>query len=364
VFLAVGAGLLAVASSAAPDAAISREYTQLVTRYARGERALAIGGLALISDDELARIAQAVEAAALTARRSRSPPPIPLRAAVMLHLDLDEAERPAAAGTEQPRRCAGPQAAIAARYASVLALDEETRSFARRFFVALAHSCQWDACLQTAQRWAQEGLKLFPRDAELLLSAGSAIEESATVWAGGSTVENPAMPPRFREMAHAAAQERAARYRRARSLFQDAIASDGGSTLARVRLGRVLWRLGERAAAQAELEKAIERSPGAPLLSLAHLFLGRVHEDAGRLEQAVEHYRLSLALDPGAQAAAVALSHGLRRSGEMEEARAVLRLALARAGRRAGRDAYRDYLVSDVLGFREELAALRQESLE
>jgi len=48
----------------------------------------------------------------------------------------------------------------------------------------------------------------------------------------------------------------------------------------------------------------------------------------------------------------------------MEEARAVLRLALARAGRRAGRDAYRDYLVSDALGFREELAALRQESLE
>src|SRR5436189_121049 len=85
---------------------------------------------------------------------------------------------------------------LVARYASVLAWHEETRSFARRFFLALANSCQWDACFLEAQRWAREGLKLFPRDAELLLSAGSTIEESATTWAGGSVVENPALAPR------------------------------------------------------------------------------------------------------------------------------------------------------------------------
>src|SRR5207245_1994419 len=112
---------------------------------------------------------------------------------------------------------------------------------------------------------------------------GSALEESATVWTGGSTVENPALPPRFREAAHAAAGERVARYEQARSVFEDAIASGEGLTLARVRLGRVRWRLGEREAARAA---------------------------------------------------------------------------------RAGRDAYRDYLVSDAVRFREELAALRQESLQ
>jgi tetratricopeptide (TPR) repeat protein len=360
---AAAAGLLAIAPPAASQP-VNPEYRELVTRYARGERALAVAGLARFSGAELGRIAQAVEAEVVAAERRKAAPPIPLRAAVMLHLDLDEAERPEALGTEQPRRCPGKQAAIAARYAGLLAWHEETRSFARRFFAALAHSCQWDACLLEAQRWAREGLKLFPRDAELLLAVGSALEESATVWAGGSTVENPAMPPRFREPTHAAALERVARYRQARSLFQDAIASDEGLTLARVRLGRVLWRLGEREAAQAALERAIEASPDPQLLCLAHLFLGRVHEDAGRLEQAVEYYRLSLALEPSGQAAAVALSHALRRAGEVEEARAVLRRALAHAGRRAGRDAYRDYLVGDAIHFREQLAALRQESLQ
>src|SRR3989442_15930163 len=101
------------------------------------------------------------------------------------------------------------------RIASLLAGHDETKGFARRFFVALAHSCQWDACLLEAQRWAREGLKLFPRDAELLLTVGSALEESATIWTGGSTVESPAMPPRFREAARTPAAERAARCRQA-----------------------------------------------------------------------------------------------------------------------------------------------------
>jgi len=374
--LTAAAALLVIASPAASDP-VNAGYRELVARYARGDRAHAVAGLARFSNAELGRIAQAVEAEALAAERSKAAgrsnirergkaaePLIPLRAAVMMHLDLDDAERPEALGAEQPRRCPGTQAGIAARYAGLLAWHEETKSFARRFFVALAHSCQWDACLLEAQRLAREGLKLFPRDAELLLAAGSALEESATIWTGGSTVESPAMPPRFREAARTAAAERAARYRQARSLFEDAIAADDGLTLARVRLGRVRWRLGEREAGQAALEKAVARSTDPQLLYLAHLFLGRVHEDSGRLEQAVEHYRLSLALDPSAQAAPWALSHALRSEGEAEEARDVLRRALAHAGKRAGRDAYWDYLVGDAVHFREELAGLRQESLQ
>ena len=138
VLFAAAAGLLAIASPAASDT-VDPEYRELVTRYARGERALALAGVARFSDAEMVRIARAVTAAE---------PAIPLRAAVMLHLDLDYAKRPESAGTEQRRRCPGTQAAIAARYAGLLAGQEETRSFARRFFVSLAQSCQWDACLR------------------------------------------------------------------------------------------------------------------------------------------------------------------------------------------------------------------------
>jgi tetratricopeptide (TPR) repeat protein len=366
------------------------QYRDLVLRYARGERALAVAGLARFPNVVLTQIARAIEDAGLAAMRGEAGPAaaqalkrgevalrrseagdplIPLRAALMLHVDLDEAERPRDPGvmrrTEQPRVCPGRQVLIASRYARLLAGQDETKSFARRFFVALAHGCQWDCCLLDAARWAREGLTLFPRDPELLLAAGSVLEESATLWPGGSTVENPALPPTFREFARAAAaeRERVTRYRQARALYEDAIAADDSLIQARVRLGRVLWRLGNREAAQAALEASLERSAD-PLHSyLAHLFLGQVHEDSGRLAQAVEQYRLSLALDPSAQTAAVALSHALHSAGEGEEARGVLRQALALAGRRALRDGYWDYLALNALHFRDLFAALRQESL-
>jgi len=361
--LAAAPWLLALVSTGAADQ-INAEYRDLVGRYARGERGSAVAGLGRFSDAERSRAAQAGEGAARAAqRRTAVAPPFPLRAAAMLHVDLDEAERPEWAGQEQPARCPGKQAAIAARYAALLAGHDETQGFARRFFVALAHRCQWNACLPEAQRWVREGLKLFPRDAPLLLAAGSALEEAATLW-GGSSVQRSDMSPVYREAARTAAGQRDGLYRQARGFFEGAIVADDGLALARVHLGRVSWRLGERGAAQAALEQAVARSTDRPLLYLAHLFLGRVHEDADRLEEAVAHYRRSLALDPDAQAAAVALSHALRLTDQVEESRAVLRHALARAGRRTARDGYWDYLVANAVDGDEMFAALRRESLE
>jgi tetratricopeptide (TPR) repeat protein len=359
----LAAASLAIAATAASDT-VNAEYRELIERYARGQRGPAVQGLARFSDAELARLAQAVLATASAAQRGKSADaPLPLRAAAMLHLDLDDAERPEWGGTEQPRRCPGRQAEIAARYAALLAVSDDSRDFARRFFLALAHRCQWDACLTEAQRWAREGLKLFPRDAGLLLAAGSALEESATIWTGGPTAERPGMPARDREVALAAAMERSARYRQARSLFEEAIAADEGLAVARVHLGRVLWRLGEQEAARRMLEQVAARPAEPQAAHLAHLFLGRVHEDAGRLEAAVQQYRLALSLEPGAQAAAVALSYALRRAGDVAESRQVLRRALERAGQRAHREPYWDYLVGVAVDVTEQLDALREESL-
>jgi tetratricopeptide (TPR) repeat protein len=354
----------AIAATAPPGGAgaVNAEYLELVERYARGEGGPAVKGLARFSDAELARMAQAAQAAAVARRGQSADAPLPLRAAAMLHLELDEAERPEWGGTEQPRRCPGRQAEIAGRYAALLAASDDSRDFARRFFLVLAHRCQWDACLPEAERWAREGLKLFPRDAELLLAAGSALEESTTIWNGSPTVERPSMFAREREEARTAAVERAGRYRRAQSLFEQAIAADDGLTLAKLHLGRVQWRLGELEAAQKTLEQLIDRATDPEAAHLARLFLGRVHEDAGRLAPAVEQYRLALSLSPGAQAAAVALSHALRLTGEAAESREVLRRALAYAGRRAHREAYWDYLVDAAVDVEEQLAALREES--
>jgi tetratricopeptide (TPR) repeat protein len=349
-------------SPAGASADIHAEYREQIASYARGDRAPAVAGLARLSDDALPRVAAAGEAAALAAQRDHTQPPFPLRAAVMLHMDLDEAERPAAEGREQARPCPGRHAGVAARYARLLAWRPETKDFSRRFFVALAHRSQWDACMPDAQRWAGEGLKLFPRDPELLLAAGSALEESATLWLGVS-VASPAMTTSYRQAALHAASDRRAFFERARGMYADAAAADPDRVPARVRLGRVLWRLGRLPEAQAALDDAVSRPAEADVLYLAHLFLGRVHEDAGRLEPALRHYRLALALDPQAQTAATALSHALRLAGEDEESRQVLRRALDMAGRRR-RDAYWDYLAGDAARVEDEFAALRQESLE
>jgi Flp pilus assembly protein TadD len=356
-------GLYAIAAPASEP--VNPEYREIVELYARGERATALARVARFSDAELVRISQTVQAAVVAAQRARSPePPLPLRAAVMLHVDFDEATRPDPSGTEQPRQCPGRQVDVAARYAGLLSWSEGERDFARRFFIALAHRCQWDACLVDAERWAREGLKVFPRDAELLVAAGSALEESATIWSGGPTVTSLAMSSRSREATRATTAERGTKYRQARDFFAEAVAADGRLTLARVRLGRVRWRLGEQEAARVALEEAVAGATEPPLLYLAHLFLGQVYEDSGRLEQAVEQYRLSLSLAPTAQAAAVALAHALGRAGEAEEARQVLRSALAQAGRRARRDPYWGYLVNNVVHAGEWFDALRRESLE
>src|SRR5258706_9675131 len=122
VLFAAAAGLLAIASPAASDT-VDPEYREMVTRYARGERALALVGVARFSDAELVRIARAVEAATLAVERAKTAqldvkaaePPVPLRAAVMLHLDLDYAERPESAGGEARRARAPGGAAVAGR---------------------------------------------------------------------------------------------------------------------------------------------------------------------------------------------------------------------------------------------------------
>jgi tetratricopeptide (TPR) repeat protein len=233
-----------------------------------------LGAWARFSNAELGRIAQIVEAEALAAERSKArgrgkaaEPLIPLRAAVMLQLDLDEAQRPPAGGTEQPRRCPGKQAEIAARYASVLAWNEETRSFARRFFLALANNCQWDACFLEAQRWAREGPQaLSARRGAVALGRERArgIRDDL-----GRRLRRPEPRPRSPlPRGGTCCGARQAQYR-----FEEALASDDGLTLARVRRGRVLWRLGEREAAQGALEEAVERSADPQLLFLA--LLGR-----------------------------------------------------------------------------------------
>src|SRR5260221_4129523 len=158
--VAAVAGLLAIASPAASDT-VDPEYREMVTRYARGERALALVGVARFSDAELVRIARAVEAATLAVERAKTAqldvkaaePPVPLRAAVMLHLDLDYAKPPESAGGRRRWRRPAIRGGMAARESGPGPGCAQNRWIRRPFFTGLAPGCPWGGGRPAGARW-------------------------------------------------------------------------------------------------------------------------------------------------------------------------------------------------------------------
>jgi tetratricopeptide (TPR) repeat protein len=353
--IAVGVGvawLLAAPPGSEATDRLDPRYLELLRSYARGDRPQAIAGLAKWGERALQEQVGVVQDARLAAERcpkcTNPLAGVPLRAAVMLHTDRDRVERPEPNGREEIPRCPGANARVARRYATILARDPETQDFARRFFLATALVWQHGACFEDAELQAHAGLELFPRDAKLLLAAGSALEERAALTTASVRQDGVLVQKEW--------------LKEARSAFTEAVARDPDLVLARVRLGRVLWRLREPVLASEALEEAVARARDSDHRFLAHLFLGRVHEDAQRLDRALVEYRTAVEVDPDSQSAAVALSHALQLMGEPEESRRALSRGLV--DHRNTRDAYWDYLVSNTEEGQGLLAILHREAHE
>ena len=361
--LSVAAASSAPAESPKP-AFSSAEYFELIRRYASGERTAAVAALGAWSERDLVRQLAAVEAAARALERCPSCPNslegVSLEAAVLLHWDRDRAEQPPSEGVEQPRHCPGLFAQHAGRLARVLARRPATQDFAVRFFRMVALSCQWDACFEASRQWAGEAIELFPKDAALRLARGSANEESATLGVRFS----PELSTSAVNQEVLAETVQRDGLEKARRDFEAALALDPEQAIARVRLGRVLWRLGDSEPARAQLETALASLQNPDHLYLAHLYLGRVHQDAGRLEQAIAEYRSAVALHPSALSGGVALSNALGLAGDAEGARLALQRGLQSAGRRRARDPHWDYLVVNAADLRALEEALHEGPLE
>lgn len=362
--------LAAIASHAAAADAHVSEYWEIVRLYARGERARALAQVGTLTDanverrladvrDELDEIARCPACP----RAGRLPP---LRAAVMLHADSDELKRrvPSAAATgdltftEERLSCPGRDAWIAGQYAGLLARWPEGRDFARRFFLSIALHSQQAGCLQDALRWLHDGLRRFPHDADLNFALGSVLEQDAT--ARPVMRQEQAFGQRTR--AFASEEARKQRYREARGSFTEALSADPGSARTRLHLGRVLWRMGEPGPALEQLEQGLMGAQDTTLRYLVQLFIGRVHEDAERIDVAVAYYRQALELEPTAQSATIALSHALQLAGDNSGARQALAAASARSP--SARDPYWSYLWGDVPHVETLCNRLRAESLE
>ncbi len=285
---------------------------------------------------------------------------IPARAALMLHTDCALSARDKRSSPELHE-------SVAAEIAGMLRDDPPNLDFAKRWYGVMsglaAGENRW---YPDALGWAERGLHDFPGSAELLLAVG-AIEEGHAVQASRG---DP--PPVERHLADSDVRrirsemlqrlEVQGYLEKARQALVAAIAADPSRCEVHLRLGRVAWRLGQPVEARSALDRVLSCRHTRSEAFLAHLFRGRLDEDAGRLDEAARSYGAALALEVNSQSARLALSHLRLRQGDAATARAEAERALRPGGARLRADPFWLYPWGPSVGVRDRLEALRREA--
>ncbi len=166
----------------------------------------------------------------------------------------------------------------------------------------------------------KERLALLPDDPKALQALGAHLEALASIGFRGYE-RDLAPPPALNPML-----ARAEGYLRRASQLRP----EGRE--AALRLARI-HQLQRKTDTAAREYAALAADANAPdeVRSLARLFLGGLHEAAGRPDAALGEYRMAAQLQPGAQTPQVALSWVLRRAGRDTESQAALERVLLRS---------------------------------
>ena len=336
----LGAVVALAAAAQAPS------YPELLHQYAAGDRAAAVAELDGFDDGAIARELDALRdrAGARCPSCDHGAALAALRAAVMLHTDRDELERrPLDVSGERAPSCGPPVHALFAERALVpLLIDEAGREFARRWYLAMGLRSLGDLCFDDGRRFVGAGLKRFARDKELLLTRGLLAEGVATVARlrqlslGGPT-------PRDYDQVRQQQLDGYTALTEAGKSFEQALAADASYEEASLHLGRVRFRLGQLGPALQALGPVVAASHDQERLYLAHLFVGRVHEAAGRNADAERAYENAAVVEPESQAVAMALAHLRLMAGDSGGSREILDRELGRAARRTREDPFWNY---------------------
>jgi len=276
------------------------------------------------------------------------------KAALLLHTDV-------ASQLRSKHRSPKAQMETALRYAERLEDEATLRPFVARWYLAVAAEAQRRAAWGEAFDQAREGLKRFPDALDLQLLIASVEETRASLvieHIPDSVFKDPYSLPAGRQLPRSG--EAREHLERAREALLAVVAVQPGHIDARLRLGRVAWRLGRTEEARRSFETVLEGAPTAQTY-LARLFLGELLEDEGQLDAAVREYARAIALEPQSQPARVALSHVQLRLGHLAAARTDLERALAPAGHRRSLDPFWAYPWGLATRSEALLSALRQE---
>ena len=220
---------------------------------------------------------------------------------------------------------------------------EPTSSFPLTWYLAVGGFLT-ESALWNAGYILKLGVAAFPDSAQLHLAAG-AVDEALTSLDVQREVDDRRLRNDARAMSRFEVKGRGAHLDRAAAHFRRALVIDPGVGEARVRLGHVLLEQGRVEEALKELEQARAGAGDQFVTYHALLFLGRLHEDAGRTARARELYEAAVALFPEAATPRIALSHLLVELGDRERALASLGPAMPAAGGNSStrRDFWWDY---------------------
>jgi tetratricopeptide (TPR) repeat protein len=152
---------------------------------------------------------------------------------------------------------------------------------------------------------------------------------------------------------------------RAVPTLRRALELDPGLVEARLRLGRLLYQLEGPAEAQTELVRALRESREVGHVFawyLGGLFLGELHEDAGRVDEAVAAYREAVAAIPAVLSARMALTHVLLANDRTDEGWAAARGSFdnSKANRLADTDPWHLYSRGQAWQAASRLRAMRE----
>jgi tetratricopeptide (TPR) repeat protein len=242
--------------------------------------------------------------------------------------------------------------------------DPSSDEFVRLWSRAVAATFVSAYALGSATHHLRRALEALPDDPMLLFYAGMVHDGLASPRFPRSEGTAPASP-RYRivdgilvplESGSASADRDF--WQTAERMYRKALRT-GAPEEARIRLGRVLGRLGQHAEAVKLLETAA--TPGDARLAYLHaLFIGAEYTALGRAEDALPSLELAAALFPTAQTPLVALANVWRRVGDRVGARRALdRLVALPQDASARTDPWWDYYRSGAADAETQLREVR-----
>jgi tetratricopeptide (TPR) repeat protein len=353
--------------TAAPESGFSPQYLAVVQRYAAGDRGTAVAEITAWPDSRLKNETKVAAKLGTAAQRCSEAAPAERHtecsaaflggswtsAALMLHTD-------AALGARETGRFLPLQESAALRLAGLVKYQPTGRLFVGTWFLAVAASVERRADWSGALWWAERGLHEIPETLDLYLVIASVEEILASlvpVRLPPSAFSDPDSR-RLREQL-SDSKDRRQHLERAQRAVLEVLREQPDRLDARLRLGRIAWQLGRAAEAHVSFEAVLAARPAPREAYLAHLFLGRLLEDEGRLQDAGRAYGAAIALDQRCQSARVALSHIYLQLGDAPSARRELATALGYAGRRKAPDQFWAYPWGPSIRSDALLAALR-----